>query len=311
MRPFPLLVAGIVLLACVLLSVHIFPGASSVPLIPRIPAWTVLAGWVLLALALVAAAGWAAADALKRRRRRAGQIEERPVSLWPLFLASASALILTVGLAGLALSFLKPPPQEPGQAAPPRVEREDEEETPEETEAAERPFDPRALVIILLSVTGAGAVVLIVGLAVRLARDRRSLPERSEEVLTGLRRDLAVGLRLGIAEILADADCRRAVIACYARMEKSLAAAGWAREQPETPLEYLDRVLRDAKLVPSAGASSPTERALAGLTRLYEIARFSEHAVAPGDRALAVDALRLLEAAVAGHPGAGGEEGAR
>ena len=312
MRPPSLLVAGIVLLACVLLSVVTVPAdRSAMPLVPRLPGWAVIAGWTLLALALLAAAGWAALDWARRRRRRSGQTEDRPVSLWPLLLASAAGLILTFGLAGLAISLLKPLPLEPGQGAPPRVEREAEESEPEETGAAPRSFDLRTLGIVLLVSAGAAGIALVAVLAFRLVRERRGLPERSEEALASLRRELSVGLRLSLAEILADADYRRAVIACYARMEKSFAAAGFARAEPETPFEYLARVLRDAVLVAAAGPSRAVDGALAELTGLYEIARFSEHAVPPADRARAIDALGLLEAALAGQAGGAEKQEAR
>jgi hypothetical protein len=85
-------------------------------------------------------------------------------------------------------------------------------------------------------------------------------------------------------------DPRRAVIAAYARMERTLAAHGLARRSSETPLEYLERALEEL----SASASSASR-----LTRLFEWARFSDHAVEPGMKEEAIEALEAVRAELA------------
>lgn len=79
------------------------------------------------------------------------------------------------------------------------------------------------------------------------------------------------------------ADPREAVIAAYARMEKTLAGRELGRRTPEAPREYLARVLREHGM---------PERSLTTLTALFEEARFSIH---PIPRSAPRRALRELE----------------
>jgi Domain of unknown function (DUF4129) len=97
----------------------------------------------------------------------------------------------------------------------------------------------------------------------------------------------AVAAILGdtLEDLRNERDPRRAVIAAYARMERALAAHGLPREGSEAPLEYLERALEEL----SASASSA-----ARLTRLFEWARFSHHAVDPGMKEEAIEALEAV-----------------
>jgi Domain of unknown function (DUF4129) len=77
-------------------------------------------------------------------------------------------------------------------------------------------------------------------------------------------------------------DLRRAIIACYARMEQLFAHVGNPREGWETPFEFVGRTY------PKAG--EPLDR----LTRLYEEAGFSLHPLDERRRLEAVTALTSL-----------------
>ena len=77
-------------------------------------------------------------------------------------------------------------------------------------------------------------------------------------------------------------DPREAIIAAYAAMEIVLDRYGAGRRPVETPNEYAIRLAR-TELV-SAGAMS-------GLTRLYEIARYSTQQIGASMRAEAIAAL--------------------
>jgi hypothetical protein len=77
-------------------------------------------------------------------------------------------------------------------------------------------------------------------------------------------------------------DPRRAVIAAYARMERSLGGYGLPRRPAEAPLEYLGRVLAEL-----AGSAAAARR----LTRLFERAKFSEHAIDVKMKVDAIDAV--------------------
>src|SRR5262249_12328617 len=92
----------------------------------------------------------------------------------------------------------------------------------------------------------------------------------------------AAALDESIDDLREEPDLRRAIIAAYARMERSLAAAGLPRRAAEAPLEYLARVLR------SLDVSSDAVRRL---TDLFEWARFGHHEPEPWMRDEAIDAL--------------------
>lgn len=94
--------------------------------------------------------------------------------------------------------------------------------------------------------------------------------------------ELLLALDESLDDLRADPDLRRAIIAAYARMEKALAAAGIPRKPAETPLEYLERVLRSL---------DTSEGAVRRLTDLFEWARFSQHEPEPQMRDEAIDAL--------------------
>jgi hypothetical protein len=97
-------------------------------------------------------------------------------------------------------------------------------------------------------------------------------------------------------------DARLAIIACYVAMETSLARAGAARGDAETPDELLTRTVADG-LVPAGEAGT--------LTELFYEARFSSHPLPEGRRAQARQALEVIAAAlkrqsVRAESGAGG-----
>ena len=102
-------------------------------------------------------------------------------------------------------------------------------------------------------------------------------------------------MRVTVAEVLAETledlererDPRKAVIGAYAKMERTLAAKGFPREESEAPDEYLGRILA------VVGASGHSVRRL---TRLFERARFSEHEIDSGMKEDAIDSLTGLRA---------------
>jgi hypothetical protein len=139
-------------------------------------------------------------------------------------------------------------------------------------------------------------VLLAVG-AVRLVRSRRSatadglLPKEAYPAAAAEEEDsaateeaaLALAADKALAELRIEGDARRAIIGCYAQMERSLARAGMARRPSEAPLEYLARVL--ASVAPAGGRV---------LTDLYERAKFSAQPMSDRDKDRAIDALETL-----------------
>jgi hypothetical protein len=131
--------------------------------------------------------------------------------------------------------------------------------------------------IVILSIAGVGGVVVSYTL---FRKPYRRVPTQAE-----LAARLSVVLDDSLDDLRAEKDPRRAVIATYARMERTLAGAGLPREASETPLEYLGRVLREL-LHASADA-------VARLTALFERAKFSPHEI---DSAMKRDAINALVA---------------
>lgn len=125
--------------------------------------------------------------------------------------------------------------------------------------------------------TAAGLAVLAV-IGVRAARrQRRGLAESY-----GLELEFESLVEDTLADLHAEQDPRKAIIAAYARVERLFASYGLPRDPAEAPVEYLERVLPELR---ASGA------ALGRLTHLFEWAKFSAHDVKPGMRD---DAIRAL-----------------
>jgi hypothetical protein len=124
-----------------------------------------------------------------------------------------------------------------------------------------------------------GSLVVGLGGAMAFLALRRRREELQETVV---RETLAEVLGETLDDLLNEPDPRKAVIAAYAKMERTLAARGFPRHESEAPLEYLDRILG---IVEGSGHSARR------LTRLFERARFSPHDV---DQKMKDDAIESL-----------------
>jgi hypothetical protein len=123
-------------------------------------------------------------------------------------------------------------------------------------------------------------LAVVVAVAVLLIRRPRRSGAASDEVAAGAAVDAAIGA-LG-----SDPDPRRAVIAAYDAMQRSLGEHGFARSPAEAPREYLHRVLLKDQ---ASEAESTT------LTGLFEEARYSSHPISEHVREVALGALRSLQ----------------
>jgi Domain of unknown function (DUF4129) len=150
---------------------------------------------------------------------------------------------------------------------------------------------PGGLWLLIAAGSLVGLLLLTVG-AVRL-RSRRSATAEDllpcaaapEEEDSAAPEDVALALAAdkALVELRIEGDARRAIIGCYAQMERSLARAGMARRPSEAPFEYLARVL--VSLAPAGGRV---------LTDLYERAKFSAEPMSDRDKDRAIDALETL-----------------
>lgn len=153
---------------------------------------------------------------------------------------------------------------------------------------------PGGLWLLLAAGSLFGVVLLTVG-ARRLSQRHRSTaaddlpPHRANSAAAGESPAADEGALLAgaadasLAKLRIEGDARRAIIGCYAQMERSLARAGMARRPSEAPLEYLARVL--ASVAPVAGQA---------LTDLYERAMFSAKPMSDRDKDRAIDALEAV-----------------
>jgi Domain of unknown function (DUF4129) len=131
----------------------------------------------------------------------------------------------------------------------------------------------------VIVVSSLAVVALAAGLWL-VREHRRTQPRRTQ-----LAAELAVLLERTITDLRGEPDPRTAVIAAYAQMEVALADVGLRRRADEAPREYLGRVL------PDVGAQTASvER----LTRLFERAKFSPHAIDAAMKDEAIDALESL-----------------
>jgi hypothetical protein len=144
-----------------------------------------------------------------------------------------------------------------------------------------RTFSVRGLGLFLALVSLVG-LVLLVGGVLLLVRRHRGAPVREESAEEAL----AAAAVESLDDLRAEGDARRAIIACYARMERALAAVGASRRPAEAPLEYLRRVLMS--LAPAPGSR---------LTELFERAAFSVEPMGVPERERAIAALEALRAA--------------
>jgi uncharacterized protein DUF4129 len=147
------------------------------------------------------------------------------------------------------------------------------------SKAGTRAATPRSSHFRWQSAAGVAVVLLAVG-AGMLVVQRRRRPQRLRQ------RDAAVALAALLDDTLDDLrrepDPRKAVIAAYARMERTLAAYGLPRAPAEAPEEYLRRVLAELQV------GGPAARRL---TDLFARAKFSPHEV---DAAMKEEAIGAL-----------------
>lgn len=100
----------------------------------------------------------------------------------------------------------------------------------------------------------------------------------------------------GIVELSdTDTDPRRAVIACWVRLERAAAAAGTPREPGDSPTDLVTRLLAGHQV---------TRPTLEGLAFVYREARYATHPVDERSRTGAIEALRQLRAELALRGGA-------
>lgn len=149
------------------------------------------------------------------------------------------------------------------------------------------------LLVLWLAAVVAALVLLLWVLARRGWRRRGATPVlrtlRRPQTRTTVKADseqLVAALDAGLVALSDDdRDPRRAVIACWVRLEEAAVAAGVPRYDTDTAGELVLRLLRDRRV---------SEPALAALAEVYRLARYATHHVDEQMRTLARSALRRL-----------------
>jgi uncharacterized protein DUF4129 len=200
--------------------------------------------------------------------------------------AVAVALVTGIVVVVWALSLLR---RHLGGGASTPLEATRTGQPPAGAEPVAVPLEWAPLIVTLVVVLAGVALALLWG------RPDRRRPASSDGPSP---RELAELVDTALADVHAEPDPRRAVIAAWARMEHGLAEHDLPRHPAETPFEFVGRALAR-----SGVPAGPATR-LAGL---FEHAGFSQHAVGSALRDEAVTAL----AAVAASLGERLEAGAR
>ena len=143
--------------------------------------------------------------------------------------------------------------------------------------------DSSSLMIALVIVTALAVVAVALAIRWRL-RDAADQAEAVDD-----RRGMTgQAVEVGLDALRREPDPRRAIIAAYAAMERSLSHAGLGRHPWEAPIEYLRRILAGA-----LGAPEDVQT----MTHLFEVAKFSQHSVDESMRSGAIGALERIRTA--------------
>jgi hypothetical protein len=143
---------------------------------------------------------------------------------------------------------------------------------------------------ILCLVAVVGVVVLVFWLLLRsgLRTRERKLTEEPAASPEATREHVLAAVDAGLTELDdSDADPRRAVIACWVRLEQAAADAGTPRAPGDTPTDLVGRLLAEQQV--SAIVLYP-------LAEVYRLARYAAHAVDTTMRDQARAALGHLRA---------------
>src|SRR5262249_29970503 len=134
------------------------------------------------------------------------------------------------------------------------------------------------------AVLALGVVVVGALSAAAWAARRRRPPPATVDIDHDEQREAAGhAFDASIADLEAESDPRRAIVAAYARLLDGLAACGLGRRAAEAPEEHLRRALLDLQV---------REAPMRALVALFGEARFSEHELTRVHKDAAIDAFR-------------------
>jgi hypothetical protein len=195
-----------------------------------------------------------------------------------------AALLVTALLAAAIALVLAPVDAPPDGGGGATTERASDTRGDDYFRLGDNAFGAIAAAIIA-GVALLAAVLVVLGAMGLAQRRRRAWVDRDEDEGEAVMQALDESLD----DLRRERDVRRAIIACYARMERALERAGNARRPAEAPFEYLVRVLERI---------TANGRAARALTELFERAKFSVEPMGEREKQEAIGALELLRAEV-------------
>ncbi|HEY7272982.1 MAG TPA: DUF4129 domain-containing protein [Actinoplanes sp.] len=216
---------------------------------------------------------------------------------WPL--AAILGLLFLTSLAATRsapqLDQLAPDP-EPAATAPPPLLPPDPQQQPTGAGSAPARAAPTglpdwigtaALAVLIIVAVVLAAVLVWAFVRDQLRRQARRAPRPAPAVPSQPTADEVVAaLDAGLEELSdTDRDPRRAVIACWVRLEQAAAAAGTPRHPGDTPTDLVSRLLAEQRV---------DARLLSALRDVYREARYATHTVDDRMRAEARGALQRL-----------------
>ena len=136
---------------------------------------------------------------------------------------------------------------------------------------------------------GAAVTLAVLG-PVALVGRRRLTTRLTDPAHPDLEEQLAQAVTVSLSELESMRDPRTAIERTYVRFERSLGQVEVERGSDETPSELLGRL---GRVLDASGDS------VSALTRLFEIARFSDRDVGEQDRREAIASLLAIEAELA------------
>jgi hypothetical protein len=225
---------------------------------------------------------------------------------WPL-----AAVIVLLGLASLAATHSTPqlervqPGVELDTTGEDQLGRNADARQPA-ADGAAAPAEPQTglpdwagtAALYALGVLLAVVVALVVWAVVRDQLRRRAARPRRRQVGPDAPRtadDLVAALDAGLQDLSdTDRDARKAVIACWVRLEQAAADAGTPRHPGDTPGDLVGRLLAEQQVDASV---------LGALAAVYREARYATHTVDERMRAEARAALQRLRADLAAGAG--------
>jgi hypothetical protein len=214
---------------------------------------------------------------------------------WPL--AGVAVLLTLAAVAAAHSSVRLGRIESPAAPAPSLEEPEPVRVDPETTKPLAQPASVSVPAWLVKLVVAIGIVLLLVLIGMMvwvLARDlvkkrrRRAMPARRQRPGQTSAQDVVAALDAGLVDLSdADSDPRRAVIACWLRLEQAAAAAGTPRQPTDTPTDLVTRLLAGHHI---------SGDVLARFADVYREARYATHTVDERMRTQAREALQRLRA---------------